>query len=96
MSNKAKLLEGIKNKPVTNLSREDRSDLGNGLRSPKSTFRKRLYVVDATDEEWLKETVSSLKPTRRKTNQSELVRLGLAVLKEKSQDELTQLLRNLE
>ena len=96
MSNKSKLLEGLKNKVAPSLSREDRSNLGDGLRSPKSTFRKRLYVVDARDEEWLKDTVSSLKPTRRKTNQSELVRLGLAVLKEKNQDELTQLLRNFE
>ena len=96
MSNRDKLLKRIKDKPTPNLSREDRADLGNGLRSPKSTFRKRLYVVDVRDEEWLEDTVSSLKPIRRKTSRSELVRLGLAVLKEKNRDELTHLLRNFE
>lgn len=96
MKDKQKFLERATTKQRRRLSDEERNDLGSGLTSPKSSFRKRLYVVDASDEEWLKETVTAIKPTRRKTNQSELVRLGLAVLKKKDRDEITHLLRNFE
>ena len=96
MKNKKQFLEQATQKRRQRLSDEERNDLGRGLTSPQSSFRKRLYVVDATDEEWVKAAVTAIKPVRRKTNQSELVRLGLAVLKDKDQDEITRLLRNFE
>ena len=51
--------------------------------------------ISKSDQEYLDRTVATLKRTRRKTNKSELVALGLALLRAKSSKEvvrLTQLL----
>jgi hypothetical protein len=96
MANRREKLRKAVSTPRRQLTENERQDLGRNLLSPESTLRKALFVVDSTDLEWLDSTVATLKRKRRKTNKSELVRLGLSLVKEKSSDELGQLLRNLE
>jgi hypothetical protein len=82
--------------PKRTLTEAERQDFSRGLLGPESTFRKALFVVDAADLEWLDSTVAVLKRKRRKTNKSEIIRLGLALMKEKSTEELGKLLRSFE
>jgi len=83
-------------KPRRQLTTKEREDLGKTLLSPKSPLRKALFVLEAPDLEWLDMTVATLKSTRRRTNKSELIKLGVALMKEKNLDELRELLRNLD
>lgn len=94
-SKKDMLREAV-SQPPKQLSPEEREDLGKNLLSPKSPLRKALFVVEAQDLEWLDMTVATLKQTRRRTNKSELVKLGLSLIKGKNPEELKELLRNLD
>ena len=78
------------------LTTEEREDLKTNLLGPESTFRKALFVLDAQDLEWLDTTVATLKRKRRKTNKSELMRLGVSLMKQMSEDDLRKRLRELE
>ena len=66
------------------------------LLGPESPVRKALFVLDVEDMEWLDSTVTQLKRKRRKTNKSELMRLGIALMKRLSEEELRQQLRELD
>lgn len=86
----------VSQQPRRQLTREEREDLGKDLLSPQSSLRKALFVLEAGDLEWLDATVAVLKRRRRRTSKSELMRLGLSLMKDKSEEELRQLLRNFE
>jgi hypothetical protein len=75
---------------------EEREDLRVNLLGPESPVRKALFVLDVEDLEWLDSTVTQLKRKRRKTNKSELMRLGIALMKRLSEEELRQQLRELD
>jgi len=75
---------------------EEREDIRVNLLGPESPVRKALFVLAAEDLEWLDSTVAHLKRKRRRTNKSELVRLGIALIKQLSEDELRQQLRELD
>ena len=94
-SKRDRLREAI-SKPRHELTRTEREDLGKTLLSAPSPLKKALFVVEAQDLEWLDMTVATLKRTRRRTNKSEMVKLGISLLKGKSPDELRELLRNLD
>ena len=59
-------------------------------------MHRKLIVLGAHDVEWIDQTVSILKRRRRKTNGSELIRLGLSLLREMNEDELQRRLREFE
>ena len=96
MADKRERLRKAVASPKRSLTDEERQDFSRNLLGPESTLRKALFVVDATDLEWLDFTVATLKKKRRKTNKSELIRLGLFLMKTKSAEELTKLLRSFE
>ena len=75
---------------------EEREDMRVNLLGPESPVRKALFVLDVEDLEWLDSTVAQLKRKRRRTNKSELMRLGIALMKRLSEEELRQHLRELE
>ena len=75
---------------------EEREDMRVNLLGPESPVRKALFVLDVEDLEWLDSTVTQLKRKRRRTNKSELMRLGIAIMKRLSEEELRQQLRELD
>lgn len=93
---KRELLRAAGAKPRRQLTPKEREDLGKALLSPKSTLRKALFVLEAKDLEWLDMTVATLKSTRRRTNKSEMMKLGIALMREKGPEQLLGLLRNLD
>lgn len=93
---KKDILREAVSRPRRQLTPEEREDLGKNLLSPKSSLRKALFVIEAPDLEWLDMTVAKLKSKRRRSNKSEMVKLGLSLLKQKSPEELLGLLRNLD
>ncbi len=93
---KREVLREAVSKPRRQLTPKEREHLGKTLLSPKSELRKALFVLEAKDLEWLDMTVATLKSTRRRTNKSEMMKLGLSLLKQKSPEELLGLLRNLD
>lgn len=93
---KREILREAVSKPRRQLTPTEREHLGKTLLSPKSELRKALFVLEAKDLEWLDMTVATLKSTRRRTNKSEMIKLGIALMKEKSPEELRDLLRNLD
>jgi hypothetical protein len=62
----------------------------------KTGYQPVLISLYPTDVAWLAATVTRLKRKRRKTAKSELVRLGLSLLKRQSEAELLEQLRTLE
>jgi hypothetical protein len=78
------------------LTPEQSEHLRKDLLGPKSGIRRMLFTLYVEDLDWLKKTTASLKRSRRRTAKSELMRLGIALMKEKSQEELLTRLRNLE
>jgi hypothetical protein len=60
-----------------------------------ASSRKLLVSFEVEDLEWLNVTVGTLKNSRRRTTKSEIVRMGLKLLREKRPDELKELLRHL-
>jgi hypothetical protein len=82
--------------PRRTLTAEEREDFKSHLLGPEATVRKALFVLDAQDLEWLDITVARLKRTRRKTNKSELMRLGVFMMKQLSEEELRRRLRELD
>lgn len=96
MNDKRERLRRAVATPKRALTDEERQDFSRGLLGPESTLRKALFVVDATDLEWLDSIVATLKKKRRKTNKSELIRLGLSMMKAKNPEELAKMLRAFE
>lgn len=83
-------------KPRPELTDKNREDLGKKLLSPQSPIRRVLFTLYLEDIDWLRQTTERLKRNRRKTAKSELMRLGISLMKEKSEEELLSRLRNLE
>ena len=83
-------------KPRPELTDKNREDLGRKLLSPQSPIRRVLFTLYVDDIDWLRQTAERLKRSRRKTAKSELMRLGISLMKEKSEEELLSRLRTLE
>ena len=62
----------------------------------KTGYQPVLISLFPADVAWLAATLKRLKRKRRKTAKSELLRLGLSLLKRQSDEELLDQLRNLE
>jgi hypothetical protein len=88
-------LKAASNAPRPELSPEEQEHLEKSLLGSKSRFRPLLFTVYAEDADWLRKTAGNLKRIRAKTGKSELIRLGIALMKEKSEEELLQRLREL-
>ena len=82
--------------PRRALTAEEREDFKTHLLGPDATVRKALFVLDVQDLEWLDMTVARLKRTRRKTNKSELMRLGISLMKQLSDEALRHRLREID
>lgn len=94
---KKDLLREAVSQPPKQLTTEEREDLGKNLLGSKApSFQKALFSIEVQDLEWLDTTVATLKRTRRRSNKSELIKLGIALMKEKSLDELKELLKRLD
>lgn len=89
------LRQAVKTEPKK-LTEKERESLGKKLLSQKSELKKALFVIESEDLEWLDTTVADLKRTRRRSNKSEIIKLGISLLKEKSQEELKELLKGLD
>ena len=55
-----------------------------------------LVNFEPKDLKWLNEKVAELKPARRRTSRNELIRLGIALLRDMDPDELRKHLRELD
>ena len=78
------------------LTQQDRQDMKEKLVGPENRTTRALFVLDEDDIRWLDDTVNRLKRTRRKTSKSQLVRLGVSLIRDMSQEELIRLLRDFE
>ena len=78
------------------LTPENKEDLGKQFLGPNATasFQKTLVTLEKTDLEWLDATLREIRKNRRRTSKSDLMRVGVALLKEKNPEELCQLVRN--
>jgi hypothetical protein len=59
-------------------------------------LEKVMFVLEPADVAWLDATVAGLKAGRRRTSKSELMRLGIAIMKKLDPQELRQQLRDLD
>ncbi len=75
----------------------DRQKVGESLLSLQPPqLEKVMFVLDPEDLAWLNTTVAGLKRERRRTNKSEMIRLGIAIMKNMEPDELRRHLRELD
>lgn len=66
------------------------------LKSPVSKYKKVLFTLEYPDIEVLDEIVSKVnQQTKRKTSKSELVRVGISLLKNKTSYEIIGILKNM-
>ena len=86
--------EGV-NQPRPQLTDEHRVDFGKRILGSPVSFQKVLLSMEKEDLEWVNKAVSDLKENRRRTTRSELMRVGVALMKEKSPEELCDLIRSL-
>lgn len=89
------LAKGISKKKKA-LTTEQREDLGKTYSSLEISYEKALLNLTTEDVHWLNEITAKLKRPRRKTNKSELVRLGISLLQERDQAEILEALRTFE
>ena len=59
-------------------------------------LEKVMFVIEPADLAWLNSAVADLKTVRRRTSKSEMIRLGIAIMKKMGPDELRQQLRELD
>ena len=83
------------NQPRHQLSEEHKVDLGRRILGSPISFQKVLLSMEKEDLEWVNQAVLNLKEQRRRTTRSELMRVGIALMKEKSPEELRDLVRSL-
>jgi hypothetical protein len=85
-------------KPRARRTPAERKKLGQGLLSQKDVkpLLKIMFVLESHDVDWLNKVVANLKVDRRRTSKSEMVRLGIAIMKKMDPDELRQQLRDLD
>ncbi len=81
--------------PRHQLTEEHKVDLGRRILGSPASFQKALFTMEKEDLEWISQTVSALKENRRRTTKSDLIRVGVALMKEKSPEELRELVRSL-
>jgi hypothetical protein len=75
----------------------DRQKVGESLLNLQPPqLEKVMFVLDPEDLAWLNTTVAGLKRERRRTNKSEMIRLGIAIMKNMEPDELRRHLRELD
>jgi len=77
-------------------TQENLQDLKKGIVGSKVPFKKALFTMEQPDLDWIDGTVNTLRDSRRRTTKSELIKVGVALMKEKSLDELRELLRRLD
>ena len=65
-------------------------------RHPIPALERTMFTLERDDVTWLDTTVAQLKWVRRRTTKSEMVRLGISVLRQCKPDELRELLRQLD
>lgn len=96
-SRRNRLVNAVK-KPKSRRTPTERRKLGQGLLSPKALkpLEKVMFVLEPGDLDWLNKTVAGLKAERRRTSKSEMVRLGIAIMKKMPPDELREELRALD
>ena len=66
------------------------------VRSGPQPLEKVMFVIEPADLAWLNTAVTELKAVRRRTSKSEMIRLGIAIMKKMDPDELRQQLRELD
>ena len=94
-SKREMLQEGI-SRPRRQLTDQERASMGKALFGSQEKLRNFLVGLGPEDHAWLDQTVANLKRHRPKTNKSELIRLAVMLMKEKKEDELGHLLRQLD
>ena len=94
MAKRDLLEKAIATRETKTLTTAQRQDLGKAYTD--TGFEKTLFLLKSTDVEWLNEVATRLKGSRRKTNKSELIRLGIHLLQQKPEDEVLELLRRFE
>ena len=95
---KRTILRQAVSKPRHSRSEKDLQHLSKSLlsRAPRTSLPKALFVMEPDDLQWLDSVVATLKSTRRRTNKSEMIKLGVALMRQKTLDELRELLRQLD
>jgi hypothetical protein len=87
-------------KPRRRRTPADRERMGKDMRLRKRAtpppYQSVLLLLEPQDVTWLDEMVGEIKPLRRRTSRNEMIRLGIALMKDKSPEELRELLRNLD
>ena len=75
---------------------EDKEYLKESLVAENRKYKRALYTMELSDLEWLDSTAKELnKISRRKTSKSELIRAGIALMKEKEAEDLKEILKTL-
>lgn len=97
MSKKDRLLQaGSKIQSREEKPSLDKEAMAGKLKSPISQYKRVLFTLEYPDIETLKEIVSKVnQQTKRKTNKSELVRVGISLLKNKTSHEILGILKNI-
>lgn len=74
----------------------DKEVMADKLKSPKSKYKRVLFTLEHADIEALDEIVNKINNhTRRKTSKSELVRVGINMLKKKTSFEILGILKSM-
>jgi hypothetical protein len=95
-SKREQMREGT-TRPRRRRTAADRQKLGESLLTREAKpLVKAMFVLEPDDLAWLDTTVGGLKPERRRTNKSEMIRLGIAIMKRMDPEELRQQLRELD
>jgi hypothetical protein len=66
------------------------------VRPTPQPLEKVMFVIEPADLAWLNTAVTELKAVRRRTSKSEMIRLGIAIMKKMDTEELRQHLRDLD
>jgi hypothetical protein len=97
-SNRQKLHAAAK--PRQRRTPADRERIGKDMRLRKRAtpppYQSVLLLLEPQDIEWLDQMVDEIKPQRRRTSRNGMIRLGIALTKERTPAELRELLRNLD
>ena len=87
----------IRSRKKSSISRRSRVKVPVETKLPSLPAPERvMFTLERDDMAWLNTTVAQLKRTRRRTTKSEMVRLGISVLRQRDSDELRDLLRQLD
>jgi hypothetical protein len=80
--------------PVRRRTRRPRRAVAAPVALPPT--QKVMFTLEPADLAWLDTTAATLKGVRRRTTKSELVRLGLWLLRQKEVEEVRELLRQVD